>query len=239
MYYEDSLEPGPGETGGPPQKFRDPQTGEIRTDALLQAYLDLEKRMHRMIEVPGEASSDEQLGAYRRAMGIPDSPDGYQIEQRHEMLASDPAVNQRLHDAGFTPRQAQLVYDLGHDCVLPMLSGMQQEFESQRGLERLRDHFGGDSRWSDTARQVSSWGKANLPPEVYGALANSAEGVIAMRTMMASGEPGMGRQPGPREDAADEGELKKMMQDPRYWKKRDPVFIEKVSAGFRKLYGEA
>lgn len=239
MYYEDSFEPGPGDAAvGIPEKFRDPQTGRIRTDALLQAYLDLEKRMHRMVEVPGEDSDDEQLAAYRRAMGIPDGPDGYRISHRHEMLSPDPEVNRRLHEAGFTPKQAQLVYDLAHDCVLPMLGDMQQEFDSQRGLDRLRDHFGGDSRWSDTARQVSAWGKSNLPPEVYEALAKSADGVIAMRTMMASGEPGMGRLPAPREEVLDEAELKKMMQDPRYWKKRDPAFIEKVSAGFRRIHGE-
>jgi hypothetical protein len=29
-----------------------------------------------------------------------------------------------------------------------------------------------------------------------------------------------------------------MMQDPRYWKKHDPAFIELVSAGLRRLYGE-
>jgi len=28
------------------------------------------------------------------------------------------------------------------------------------------------------------------------------------------------------------------MQDPRYWKQRDPAFIDKVSSGFRRLYGE-
>lgn len=240
MYYEDSFGPGlenrPGEANANiPEKFRDPKTGQLRLDALLQAYLELEKRMHRMIEVPGEGGDD---AAFRKALGVPDSPDGYTISHRHPMLSPDPEVNRRLHAAGFTPKQAQLVYDLAHDCVLPMLDGMKQDFESQRGLERLRDHFGGDARWSDTARQVSAWGQANLPPEVYQALAQSADGIIAMRTMMASGEPGMGRLPGPREEQPDEAELKKMMQDPRYWKKKDPAFIEKVSAGFRRIYGE-
>lgn len=36
-----------------------------------------------------------------------------------------------------------------------------------------------------------------------------------------------------------ESELKAMMQDQRYWKQRDPAFIEKVSQGFRRLHGEA
>jgi hypothetical protein len=241
MYYEDSLEPGPAETVPPvpiPEKFRDPQTGAVRTEALLRAYLDLEKRMHAMVRVPGEGCTDEEVCAFRRAMGIPDAPDGYAIEVRHEMLASDPEINARLHQAGFTPAQAQLVYDLAHDRVLPTIARLGEEYETRRHLDRLKDHFGGDSRWSEAARQVAAWGRANLPEEVYAALSRSPEGVIAMERMMASGEPAMGRQPGAREEAPDEAELKRMMQDPRYWKTRDPAFIDKVSAGFRRLYGD-
>lgn len=241
MHYEDSLEPLDGEMGAAPsipEKFRDPRTGGLRTDALLAAYLELERRMHSMIRVPGPDCSDDEVGSFRRAMGIPDSPDGYRIATRHELLTSDPEVNRRLHDAAFTPRQAQLVYDLAHECVLPMLGRMGEEYDQRRHLDRLKDHYGGDARWSETARQVSAWGKSNLPDEVYQALSKSPEGVIAMERMMASGEPAMGRMAQPRDDAPSEAELKRMMQDPRYWKSRDPAFIDKVSAGFRRLYGE-
>lgn len=241
MHYEDSLEPHPADLGRPPhvpEKFWDPQMGVVRTDALLRAYQDLERRMHSMVKVPGDGCSDDELCAFRRALGIPDGPDGYDIQTRHELLTSDPQVNARLHEAGFTPRQAQLVYDLAHECVLPVVQQITSDSDQRRHLDRLKDHFGGDARWGETARQVAAWGKANLPAEVYGALSCSAEGVMAMERMMASGEPAMGRSPAQREDAPSEAELKKMMQDPRYWKKRDPAFIEKVSMGFRRLYGE-
>ena len=33
-----------------------------------------------------------------------------------------------------------------------------------------------------------------------------------------------------------EQELRALMQDPRYWRDRDPKMLEEVSAGFRKLY---
>ena len=237
MFYEDSQAPAEADTAIP-AKFRDPASGALRADALLRAYLELEKRMHRMVEIPPDDCSDEQRCAFHRALGVPDSPDQYAIEQRHPMLSSDPEVNRLLHQAGFTPRQAQLVYDLAHQRVIPTLEQMAEEFDSQRGLERLRDHFGGDAKWSETARQVSAWGQANLAPAVYQALAASPDGIIAMRAMMGSGEPAMGRQPGARAGDPSEDELKKMLRDPRYWKKRDPAFIGKVSAGFRRLYGE-
>lgn len=240
MYYEDSLEPGPTDTNaaGIPSKFRDPATGQIRTDALLRAYLDLEKRMGGMVRVPGEASSADELASFRRTLGVPDSPDGYCIECRHEMLVPNPDVNRRLHDAGFTPRQAQLVYDLAHEHVVPAFEGMQAEYETRRGLDKLKDYFGGESRWSETARQVSAWGKANLSPDVYAALAGNPEGIIAMQKMMGSGEPMMGKTQGNAEAPLSEAELKKMMADPRYWKARDPAWIGKVQDGFAKLYGE-
>lgn len=241
MHYEDSLEPQDGDLGASaaiPEKFRDPRSGGVRTDALLRAYQELERRMHSMIKVPGPDCGPEERCAFHRALGVPDSPDGYDIATRHEMLTSDPTVNQRLHQAGFTPEQAQLVYDLAHECVVPMLDGVAQEFDQRRHMDRLKDHYGGDARWSETARQVSTWGKSNLPAEVYQALAKSPEGVIAMERMMASGEPAMGRMTQPKDEAPSEAELKRMMQDPRYWKSRDPAFIDKVSAGFKRLYGE-
>ncbi|HLO77109.1 MAG TPA: hypothetical protein VK196_11705 [Magnetospirillum sp.] len=241
MLYEDSLPPQDGDLGDAapiPEKFRDPRTGGIRTDALLRAYLELERRMHSMVKVPGPGCSEEDQQAFRRALGVPEGADGYQIVSRHELLASDPGVNQRLHQAGFTADQAQLVYDLAHECVLPLLGRMADEYDQRRHLDRLKDHYGGDARWSETARQVSAWGKANLPEEVYGALSRSPEGVMAMERMMASGEPAMGRTPQPKDEAPSEAELKRMMQDPRYWKKRDPAFIDKVSTGFKRLYGE-
>lgn len=242
MYYEDSLDPGPAEAasrpGGVPDKFWDPATNQIRTDALLRAYMDLEKRMGAMVRVPGDGSSADDLVAFRRALGVPDDPDGYCIECRHEMLIPDPEINRRLHEAGFTPRQAQLVYDLAHERVVPAIENMRSEFESQRGLDKLKDYFGGESRWNETARQVSAWGKANLPPQIYESLAGNAEGVIAMQKMMGSGEPMMGKAQGGADTPLSESELKKMMADPRYWKKRDSAWIGKVQEGFAKLYGE-
>lgn len=248
MYYEDSLEPGPtektasaAEGGRPPhvpEKFWDPATGAIRTDSLLRAYLDLEKRMHTMISVPGENSPAEELAAFRRALGVPEGPDGYRIELHHEMLENDADINTRLFEAGFTPSQAQLVYDLAAERVVPMFEEMKREFEEQRGLDRLKEHFGGDARWNETARQITAWGKANLSPEIYAALSASPDGIVAMRRMMGPGEPAMGNGSASADEPMSEADLKRMMADPRYWKKRDPAWINKVQDGFKRLYGD-
>ena len=36
--------------------------------------------------------------------------------------------------------------------------------------------------------------------------------------------------------AADEGALRHMIRDPRYWRDRDPAILRKVSDGFKRLY---
>jgi len=242
MYYEDSLDPGPAENSDRPAhvpaKFWDAANGQVRVDALLKAYGDLERRMGGMAQAALSPSPSEDGAAARPDGGPPARHEDYCIECRHPMLNSDPDLNRRLHEAGFSQSQAQLVYDLAHERVIPAFERLSEDYESSTHLNRLRDHFGGDAKWNETARQIAAWGRTNLPETVYQALAATPDGIIAMRHMMASGEPGLGAMPAPRDEEPGEDELKRMMQDPRYWKKRDPAFIDKVSAGFRRIYGD-
>jgi hypothetical protein len=38
-------------------------------------------------------------------------------------------------------------------------------------------------------------------------------------------------------DAPNEAALREMMRDPRYWRKRDPEWVKRVTEGFRRLVG--
>lgn len=229
--------PNPAEPLDIPAKFRDPETGALQVDKLLKSYLALEKRMARMVVLPdGEADS---LGRqqFHRALGVPDSPDQYQIALRHPQVQLDPAVNARLHQAGFTPAQAQLVYDLACDHVMPQLEHTIGDLVASREREQLVAHFGGEARFREIARTLNAWGRANLPPGVFDALSGTAQGVLALQAMMQHQEPGLGDF-GRRDGAAplDEAQLAKLMRDPRYWKQRDPEILAQVTEGFRRLY---
>lgn len=222
---------------GVPEKFWDPKAGALRTDALLKSYLELERKLGSSgTDLPG----DDVQGESRpdAAPGVPQSPDDYAIAARGELLEPDPEINARLHEAGFNQDQAQLVYDLAADYVMPLIDETAAEIEATRDAERLAAHFGGQDAWSRFARQIRTWGEANLPKDVMDVLSSSYDGVIAMHQMMQAREPNVLRETGDPATAPDEARLTQMMRDPRYWRDRDPAFIAEVTAGFQRLYGE-
>lgn len=223
-----------------PEKFWDPEKREVRVDALLKSYVELERAMSRRFLPPTEDADEEEKARWRRMLGVPDVPDGYEIRPPHALCAPDPEVNRRLHEAGFTPRQAQLVYDLAAERLLPLIAEAAAEFEAERQLEKLRERFGGEERFRRVAQQISAWGRANLPDAVFQALSSTAEGVLALHRMMeAGGEPPLKRDGGGGEGPApsDEAELRRMMRDPRYWRTREPELVRRVTDGFRRLVG--
>jgi hypothetical protein len=217
-----------------PEKFWDGQRGAIQSEPLARAYSELERKMSGWVPGPSTPEWDSTL---RRAQGIPDSADGYQVALKDDFLQVDPAVNARLHQAGFTPKQVQLVYDLAFERVVPLAAQFADRSRGEQALDGLIAEFGGDARWNSLDGQISSWGKANLSPEVYGALASSPDGIRALRKLMESGEPmlsGRGTAPAP----ASESELRKLMKDKRYWRDRDPEIVRIVTEGFERLYPE-
>lgn len=202
-----------------PDKFWDRDAGEVRIDALAKSYSELERKLG------GAALTD-----------IPDSPEDYRISLQNAALGTDLDVNARLHEAGFSQGQAQLVYDLAAEHIPALVQDLAAEFEAHRQTERLVDHYGGAERWNQTSRQLSAWGKRHLPPEVYEALSTTVEGVLAMERLMASGEPGLAPSADGHPAGLSEDDLKEMMRDPRYWRERDPATVDKVRQGFRKLF---
>ncbi len=231
---------GPRPDGRPdhvPEKFWDAEGGAVRVDALLKSYQELERKLSSRIAPPAEDAPEEERVRFRRALGVPDSPEEYAIEAPHELCTPDAEVNRRLHEAGFTCRQAQLVYELAAERLLPMVAEAAAEFEAERQLERLRAEFGGEERFRRVAAQISAWGRANLPEAVFTALSSTAEGVSALHRMMEAGEPVLRRDATAAEPEGEEG-LRRMMRDPRYWRTREPEFVRRVTEGFRRLVGE-
>jgi len=227
----------PAQTEEIPEKFRDPETGALRVEALLRSYRELEKRLSQRFAPPGPDAPEEERARFRRAIGVPEAPEDYTVEPKHELCGPDPEINKRLHEAGFNCHQVQLVYDLAAERLLPLIAEAAAEYEAQKQATRLAQEFGGEEQFRRLAPQIAAWGRANLAPPVFEALSTTAEGVLALHRMMAKSEPSLARNAEATE-ALDEQALRKMMRDPRYWRSREPEYVKRVTDGFKRLFGQ-
>jgi hypothetical protein len=221
---------------GVPEKFWDCEAGSLRSEALLKSYVELERKLGSMIAMPQDEHDEEGQKRLRRLLGVPETPDDYNIEGTGDLISPDPEINARLHQAGFTPRQAQLVYDLAAEHVVPLIEEAVGDLHASRDVERLISHFGGREAWQTLARQIKTWGRANLAEDAFETLASSYDGVLAMHQMMQAREPAVLREGEGSMAQADHSTLSAMMRDPRYWRDRDPTFVGEVTEGFKRLY---
>lgn len=220
-----------------PAKFIDPQTREVRIDALVNSYNALERRLGQLTAPPKTDADKERL---QKLLGKPESAQEYAPELP-QGVTQDPEVDARLHKCGMTAEQVQEVYSLAGEKLGEAVRRLACEHQADREVERLIAHFGGHDKWCEVSRQLLAFGQNALPPHVLDNLACSFEGVLALQRMMTAGvEP----VPSAREAdnvgpalAADKRALDAMLHDPRYWKEKDPAFIAQVTEGFERLYG--
>ena len=86
----------------------------------------------------------------------------WEISSPHPLIEPDAELNDRLRAAGFSHDQAQLVYELAAERLLPVISDALGGIEAQRQADRLQQRFGGSETWGRTARQIRSWAQAHL-----------------------------------------------------------------------------
>jgi hypothetical protein len=233
-----STEPAPVSTPRPadvPEKFWDAATGSVRLDALLKSYRALERRL---AERDDEAVDRDALWA---KLGRPETPDQYDIQCDHRYFTADPELNGRFHALGFNQDQVQAVYDLAREKLVPMILDVIADLEAERELERVVDHFGGPEKWAVRSRQLLAFGRKNLPDGLVEHLAQSFAGIKMLDAMMADrlggGGAGGGQAPGLARDQGGLDRMTKLMNDPKYWRDRDPALMAKVAEGFERMYG--
>ena len=67
-------------------------------------------------------------------------------------------------------------------------------------------------------------------------MCESHEGIIALETMMQSMKDGSFAGDTASASELNEADLRKMMDDPKYWKDRDPNLHKQVAEGFKRIY---
>lgn len=200
-----------------PEKFKNAEGG-LQADALLRSYKELERRLS---SVPG----------------APKSPEDYCINCDHGLFEADADINRRLHEKGFTQEQAQALYDLAAERMVPMVRSVTADIQAEREVEKLIEHFGGPDQWREVSRQLLAYGQKNLPGDVLESLSSSYDGVRALYRMMQTEEPGFKRASSENPSKVGELDLQSMMRDPKYWRDKDPSYVAKVTEGFKKMYG--
>ena len=202
-----------------PDKFIDKDTGQVRMEDFVKSYKALEQE-------------------FSKRPSAPKTPDEYCIDCTHGLFETDPEVNKRLHAKGFTQEQAQEVYALAAERMIPIIAQIQRDAEADRAVEKLINHFGGVDAWKSISGQLLAFGQKALPADVLANMSSSYEGVLALHRLMQSEEPGLNSEGTSTVavGAKDEDALKAMMRDPRYWKDRDPEFIKQVTEGFESVY---
>ncbi len=210
-----------------PAKFINPKTGEINWMALIKSYLALEKKM--------SSRGQPAVGSFGTR---PNSPEEYQIQLKSNLMNIDPEINQRLFELGFTNEQIQAVYDLAAEKVIPMIQELSLDYKADRELADLEKEFGGPERFNTIARQLSSWGEKNLDKSLFDVLASNKEGILALYKMMCNKqESPVLPQQSIQTPVDSEETLRRLMQDPKYWKQQDPELVKRIEDGFKRLYG--
>ena len=199
---------------GLPDEFWDADAGQVRLDELVGAY-----------------------GALASAERAPAGPEDYALELDGLLGGPDAEANRRMHEAGFTNAQVQLVYDMASSLLLPLAGEVAGELERAEREARLAERYGGEDGWRRAKGQMQAWAAANLPAGVGEALTGSIEGAAALERLMDAGEPGLGGEGGERRSEAPTLDgLRRLQGDPRYWRDRDPALVRQVMEGYRRLY---
>lgn len=199
-----------------PEKFKDPETGDLRTTDLVRSYKELEKKLSSQPSAPK-------------------TPTEYSIDCSHGLFESDDDVNTRLHEKGFTNEQAQELYNLAAEKMVPMINEVAKDVQADVEVEKLIMHFGGPEQWKEVSRQLLAFGQKNLPEDVLSSLSSTFDGVLALYRMMKSNEPSL-KKDADAQEAIGAEDLQAMMRDPRYWREKDPQFVSKVTEGFKSIY---
>lgn len=201
------------------------------------------------VKPPGAESTPEEIAAFRKAMGVPDSPDGYGIAapenlpegvEWDEQLAGDFAAT--AHELGLNPDQAKKLSDWYTQQMAESVNGQfsqrEQAMEAER--EKLKQAFGAkfDARMNAAKRAALTLG---LDPETNPAF-NNAETVQAMARladMLGEDQIVGGDAPGRLSPAAQAKDIMTNPGNPQYarYQSGDAEVVAHVNALMKRAYG--
>jgi len=206
-----------------PEKYK---TGED----LAKAYKELESKLGSKEEDIRNAIMEEiQNEAFS---GRPETAGDYQLP---DSIDQDASVDNELlkwwSEHSFENGYSQEEFEQGIEMYAQAVMGNQPDLEAE--ASKLGDNA--EAR----IEAASVFANKFFPKEALPAIermCESHEGIIALEAIqeaMKDGNFAGNTQPAAQ---TSERELREMMNDPRYWKDKDPLFIKQVTEGFQNIY---
>lgn len=213
-----------------PEKFLN-EDGTINTQSLLKSYSELEKKIGTMVSIPSDDSDDITRAKFNRAIGVPEKADEYPIDP----MFDDEDLRNKFFEIGLTKSQVEKIYKIAEDYLSPIISDLFNVQNETNAIIELKNFFGDEEKMKEAMIAIKSFGEKYLPKDAFDALCATPQGIQSIYKMMQSMEPSVETEKTSSENLTD-NELRRMMQDPKYWREQDPEYVRKIENGFKKLY---
>lgn len=119
-----------------------------------QALLEAEGKLQNAVVRPGEGATEEDWKSYYQQVGVPESPDGYNLETLEGMPEEYTGVfAQRAHAANLTPEQAKDLYRVNAEAWMEQQKTQQEQF-GKAEADLKRDWSGNFDQNRDAAIKV-------------------------------------------------------------------------------------
>ena len=215
-----------------PEKFQN-SDGTLNSDALIKSYTELEKKIGTMVSIPTSESDEDARKKFNRAIGVPENASDYPKND----LYDDENLREKFFEIGLTSNQVEKIYDIANEFLSPLISDLFSLQSETNSVNELKSFFGGTEKMNDVLRAIKSFGEKFLPHDAFQELCATPQGIQSVYKMMQSMEPNVQTDKNETQNLTD-GDLRRMMRDPKYWRDNDVEYIRKIENGFKKLYSK-
>ena len=206
-----------------PEKFNTPED-------LAKSYSELSQKLGaKDDDIRNQIIEEIQAEAFSER---PDSAGDYQLP---EIINEEEAVDNELlrwwSEHSFNNGFSQEEFEEGIKIYADSVLGSGPSYEEE--VAKLGDNA--EARIEAASLFANKFFPESALPAIE-KMCESHEGIIALETMMQSMKDGSFSGETASASEVNEADLRKMMDDPRYWKDRDPHIHKQVAEGFKRIY---
>jgi hypothetical protein len=206
-----------------PEKYKTPED-------LAKAYKELESKIGSK-EEDIRAKILEEINA-EAFEGRPETAGDYQLpETIDESAAVDNELLKWWSEHSYENGYTQEEFEQGIEMYAKAIAGTQPDMEAEAA--KLGDNA------HARIESASAFANKFFPKEALPAIermCETHEGILALEAIQEAMKDGSFANDTQPAGQTTEAELREMMNDPRYWKDRDPHFIKQVTEGFQQIF---